>query len=290
MASRWMSSTVVVAAVVAAVAVRAEGGAFLRSPAGPPLEQGVSTEPRLDAFYIGMLDGLPPQEKVERALEWAIGLRAGAAEYVIGHAADWRGAFEPGERLRQLANLAADSPRIEVRMAAFEVQLAGYGFEKSDAEVDRLLQMRARDPQGASAWVWWNLGLLGARGVARERILRELSAALDSGDAASRRWAVEAVAKFGGVESLPLLLGVAAREPSAWVRERAFCALAQSGTLQLAKRYEAVPGLFAIAADTGMEARTVTWAYQALREITAVDDLPDDAVQWRSRLSEAGLL
>jgi HEAT repeat protein len=136
----------------------------------------------------------------------------------------------------------------------------------------------------------WNIGVLGARGVDRERVFRELLSALHTGDESLRHWAVDALAKFGGVESIAPLLDVATREPSAAVRERAFCALAQSGTFHIAERYEAVPGLYAIASDKQADRQSVTLAFQALREITDIYDLHDDAAQWELRLKEAGLL
>jgi HEAT repeat protein len=192
--------------------------------------------------------------------------------------------------LNTLINTAGDSPLIEVRMASFEVYLAEYDLEKSTAQVDRLLQRMVNDPRGSSAWVLWNIAILGARGVDRERVHRELLSAMHRDDETLRRWAVDALAKLGGVESIAPLLDVAARDKSAIVRERAFCALAQSGTFHVAERYEAVPGLYAIATDARTDRQSVAWAYQALREITGVYDLRDDEAQWHARLVEAKLL
>ena len=237
-----------------------------------------------------MVESLPPQEKVEHALALAINRREGASEYVMQNAQGWRGSFKPGSKLETLINAAGDSSLIEVRMASFEVYLAQYDLEKSTAQVDRLLQRMTNDPQGSSAWVVWNIAILGARGVDRERIHRELLLALHAGDETLRRWAVDALGKFGGVESIAPLLDIAAHEKSVIVRERAFCALAQSGTFQVAERYEAVPGLYAIAADTRADRQSVAWAYQALREITDIHDLRDDATQWEQRLLQAKLL
>jgi len=279
-----------VGAFAASPALRSAAIVQLRSIAEPLFEKGASTEPRFDAFYAGMVESLPPQEKVEHALELAINRREGASEYVMQNAQAWRGTFKPTDKLKTLINTAGDSPLIEVRMASFEVYLAEYDLEKSVAQVDRLLQQMANDPQGSGAWALWNVAIIGARGVDRERIHRELLSALHTGDESLRRWAVDALAKFGGVESIAPLLDVAAREKSAIVRERAFCALAQSGTFHVAERYEAVPGLYAIAADANADRQSVAWAYQALREITGVHDLQDDAVQWYARLAEANLL
>jgi HEAT repeat protein len=291
--TRWLLlllGLVAVGAFAASPELRSATIAQLRSIAEPLFEKGAATEPRFDKFYVGMVEALPPQEKVEHALELAINRREGASEYVIQNAQGWRGTFKATSKLKTLINTAGDSPLIEVRMASFEVYLAEYGLEKSSAEVDRLLQQMAQDPQKSSAWVLWNIGVLGARGVDRERVFRELLSALHTGDEPLRHWAVDALAKFGGVESIAPLLDVATREPSAAVRERAFCALAQSGTFHVAERYEAVPGLYAIASDKQADRQSVTWAFQALREITDIYDLHDDAAQWELRLKEAGLL
>ena len=123
MASRWMSGAVVVAAVVAAVAVRAEGVAFLRSPVGPPLEQGVATEPRLDAFYIGLLDGLPAQEKVERALESNDTTRRIAEKYsdcnnflYLGRQYNFPTALEGALKLKEISYIHAEGyPAAEMK-------------------------------------------------------------------------------------------------------------------------------------------------------------------------------
>ncbi|HEU4663205.1 MAG TPA: HEAT repeat domain-containing protein [Dokdonella sp.] len=284
------SDAIAAAASAADPHVRIAATSASRSIAEPLFDEGRATDPYFDAFYADMVERLPTQERVERALELAINRREGAAAYVIRNAQRWRGSFGPGERLDALVGLGGDSPLIEVRMAAFEVRLAEFGLEKSRAQVDRLVRQMADDPQRFSAWALWNLGLLGARGVERERILPELLSAAHAGDESLRRWAVEALAMFGGVESIPPLLDVAAHEPSPRVRERAFCALAQSGTLHLAERYEAVPGLFAIASDARGDRRSVSWAFQALREITGIRGLDDDAASWQSRLEQANLL
>jgi len=290
---RWLLVSfgmITAGAFAASPELRVAAMSGLRSIAEPLFEKGTATEPHFDAFYAGMVEGLPPQDRVERALELAINRREGASDYVIQHAQGWRGAFKPSERLHTLVNMGGDSPLIEVRMAAFEVHLAEYGLEKSAAEVQRLLQQMQRDPQRWSAWALWNLGLLGARGIERERIFPELLSAVHAGDESLRRWAVDALAKFGGVESIAPLLDVAAHEKSAIVRERAFCALAQSGTLHVAERYEAVPGLFAIASDAQADRQSVAWAFQALREITDIHDLGSDVAQWQVRLAQAKLL
>jgi hypothetical protein len=278
------------AAFAASPEFRDAAMAQLRSIAEPLFERGATTEPRFDAFYTGMVEALPPQEKAEHALELAINRRDGAAEYVMKNAQGWRGQFKSTPKLQTLINTSADAPLIETRMAGFEIYLAQYGLEKSPAEVDRMLQQMADHPKESSAWALWNIGVLGARGVDRERIFHELLSALNAGDRPVRGAALEALSKFGGAEIVPPLLDIATREPDPSLRERAFCALAQSGTLLVAERYEAVPGLLAIIEDAQADKQSVLWAYQALREITDSYGEPNDPVRWRDRLQQAGLL
>ena len=264
--------------------------AELRSISEPLFEQGVVAEPRFDAFYTEMVETLPPQEKVEQALDLAINRRVGAAEYVMINAQSWRGQFASTPSLRTLINTAAGAPLMEVRMAGFEIYLAQYGLEKSVGEADRMLAQLAADPKGSGAWALWNLGVLGARGIDRERIYNALLSTLNGRDAELRRASLEALAKFGGVEIIAPLVEVASHEPDAGLRERAFCALAQSGTLLVAERYEAVPALLAIAEDAHADRQSVAWTYQALREITDLYSIPDDSAAWRNHLHRAGLL
>lgn len=264
--------------------------AALRSLAEPLLGHGEAIAPHFDTFYTGMVEALPPQQRTERALEMAIDNYQGAADYVIEHAQAWRGQFKPSQQLDVLLRTAGNSRRIEVRMAAFELALAEYGLQKTPAEIDGLLARRAQDPQGHGAWALWNISMIGARGVERERIYGVLVDAVRDTDATQRQWAVDALARFGGEEVVDPLLYVGAHDASVAIQERAFCGLAQSGTLQLAERYRAVPGLLAIAEDGKASKQQHAWAFQALREITETYDVPEDASAWRVALARAGLL
>ncbi len=264
--------------------------AALRSLAEPLLGHGDAIAPRFDTFYAGMIEALPSQERTERALELAIDNYQGAADYVVDHAQVWRGQFKASHSLHALLHAALISRRIEVRMAAFELSLAEYNLQKTPAEIDRLLARRATDPQGSGPWALWNISLIGARGVERERIYEILVDAVRDNDETQRRWAVDALARFGGEEVVDPLLAIAAHDASSEVQERAFCGLAQSGTLQLAERYRAVPGLLAIAEDRGASAQQRAWVFQALREITETYDVRDDVSAWHAALDRAGLL
>jgi hypothetical protein len=279
-----------VAALGADAGLREIAFARLREVGAPLFEHGAATEPRFDRFYSGMVEALPPQQRAERALELAINNYDGAADYVMASAPSWRGQIRQSASLTTLMGVAINAPRIEVRMAAYELQLAQYGLEKSVAEADRLLARLREDPRGAGPWALWTLGALGARGVDRPRILAELTLAARIDDDELRRWAVDAIGRFGGEEVVAPLLDIAANDRTPAVRERAFCALAQSGTLHIAERYAAIPGLLAIAEDPRSEPQNRAWSYQALREISGRYDVPEDALAWRRALGEVGLL
>jgi hypothetical protein len=264
--------------------------AALRSLAEPLIGHGNAIAPRFDTFYAGMVEALPPQERSERALELAIDGYEGAPDYVVDHAQGWRGQFKASPSLDALLHAALNSRRIEVRMAAFELSLAEYDLEKTRAEIDRLLARRAIDPQGSGPWALWNISMIGARGVERERIYGIIVDAVRDNEETQRRWAVDALARFGGEEVIDPLLDIAAHDASTDVQERAFCGLAQSGTLQLAERYRALPGLLAIAESHDASAQQRAWVFQALREITETYDVPEDVSAWRIALDRAGLL
>lgn len=262
----------------------------LRTLAEPLTGRGQSTEPRFDEFQAALVENLSPQAKAERALELTLNRYTGAAEFVIDHAQSWRGQIKPGPRLDALITAAINAPLIEIRMAGFEVHLAQYDLEKSPEEIDYLIDRLHADPEGAGPWALWSMALIGARGVDRERVFDELLVATRQQPASVRRWAVESLAKLGGVEVIEPLLAIAVEDAAASVRERAFCGLAQSGTLHVAERYAAIPGLLAIAEDPQSSAQTLNWTYQALREISGAHDLPNEPNAWRSFLTGLELL
>lgn len=262
----------------------------LRSISQPLLDTGEATEPHFDAFYTNMVDQLPPQQRAERALELAINRYQGSAEYVIQHAQSWREKIKPNERLNALLATAINAPLIEIRMAAFEIHLAQYDLGKSIQDIDYLIQRFDDNTDTAGPWAIWNMAAIGARGIDRERVYDHILAATYHQDDTIRRWSVDALAAFGGIEIISPLLDIAANDSSPIVRERAFCGLAQSGTLHIAERYEAIPGLIEITQNTMLDQQTHEWAYQALREITNLYDTPDDPGRWQEQLQQVGLL
>jgi hypothetical protein len=262
----------------------------LHAIAAPPIAQGESTDRQFDASRFHMLEALPPQERAVQALNLAINHSIGAADYVMRNAQDWRGLIESGNRLDTMIAAAMNSPCLEVRMAGFEVQLAVDRVAKTPQGVDHLIQRLHEDPRGVGPWMLWHLGVIGARGVERQRILAVLVATSHDADDTLRRWAVVALTLFGGVEAIDPLLSTAAGDRDQAIREIAFCGLAQSGTFRPADRYAAIPGLLGIAEDARSDQQAIDWSYEALREITGILDLPQRPSSWRERLQAMGLL
>ncbi|MEM9300569.1 MAG: HEAT repeat domain-containing protein [Pseudomonadota bacterium] len=277
-------AAMVLISVSAVLGASGSGSVALTAIEEPPIDAGDATAPRLDGFHRARLAGLAPQTRAEEALQLAVNRVDGAARYVIGHAQQWRGQFASSERLTALITVGINSPRIEVRMATFEIHLAQYELARSPEAVDALLERYLEDPEGAGPWALWSIGVIGARGVDRARVFDELRLAASHPSERVRRWAVDGLGKLGGVVVIEPLLEIAAVDPSPIVRERAFCALAHGATLHVAQRYAALPGLLIIAEDAQALDDTRTWAFQALREISGLEALPDDAWIWRERL------
>lgn len=281
---------IVALALLAATTVAIAAGTTAWRRVDQPLAQrGTSTEPDFDAFHVAMVEGMRPQARAEAVLQMAINGYSGASDYAIANAQSWRGEVEPTATLEAMLETALASPRIEVRMAALEVTIARSDLAKTAQQVDALVAQRRADPGDYNAWALWSLGAIGARGVARERVLDELLLALQDSDAGRRKDAVEALAVFGGEEIIAPLLTIAARDPDSLVQERAFCALAQSATLHIAERETALPGLLAIAGARDASVQTRSWSYQAMREISGLTNVPEDPGAWQRALDAAGL-
>jgi HEAT repeat protein len=70
-------------------------------------------------------------------------------------------------------------------------------------------------------------------------------------------------------------------DPSADLRERAACNLADSGMLSREQRKQAVPELVRFSQDPNLDDTTKKWVYQALREITQ-QQIANDPSAWVS--------
>jgi HEAT repeat protein len=97
----------------------------------------------------------------------------------------------------------------------------------------------------------------------------------------ARRWAVEGLSLVGTTATIAPLLGAMRNDPSAMVRERAACSLAQSAMLSRGQRLIAVPQLINYSSDPALDAQTQALAFQALAAITK-QHLPNDSAAWRN--------
>ncbi len=113
-----------------------------------------------------------------------------------------------------------------------------------------------------------------------------LIAHLKDTDEASRHWAVESLGLVGTDQTITPLLQTFHDDPSAFVRERAACNLAQSGMLSQQQRRTAIPQLLNYADDPALDSQTHGWVFQALRDITG-QNLPNEAAAWRNWYSTA---
>lgn len=261
-----------------------------RAIVDPLFEKGEATQPRFDAFYIGMVANLPPQQRAQQSLEMAINRFTGATDYIVEHAQSWRGDIETNPRLESLTTTALNSPLIEIRMAGFELYLAQYNLEKSTEQIDFLLRQFEHNPEKNAAGSLWAMAAIAARGIDRERVYDEILIASENENEKIRRGAVEALARFGGQEIIKPLLDIARYDSSDYIQERAFCGLAQTGTLQVVERYDALPELLQTLRDPYTTDQQQGWVYQALKEISTFYDVPENPDAWEKRLLEVGML
>lgn len=256
----------------------------------PLFAKGEATQPKFDAFYAAMVEQLPPQQRAERALELTINRFVGAADYVLENAQLWRGQIKTNPRLEALITTAVNAPLIEIRMAGFELYLAEYDLEKSVAQVDYLLKQFNRSPEKNAAGSLWASAAIAARGIDRKRVFDEIIAATESNNDTIRQGAVEALSRFGGQEIIQPLLSIARYDSSSYIQERAFCGLAQTGTLHVIERYAALPGLLEILRDPYTTEQQLSWVYQALKEISSFYDVAEDPDEWQERLLAVDML
>jgi hypothetical protein len=239
------------------------------------------------------LDRQRPQKQAEILLQRAVS-GSGAVEDQ-GHAQTaaqiearldaWRGKLKWDAELGELTTVALNSSDQSLRSSAIEVQLAAYGLTKSESSVDSLIRQADSSNHARKIWALWTLGLLGNRGVETDRVVRVLTAHLKNSDKDqdedARRWAVEGLALVGTTSTIVPLLHAMHNDPSAMVRERAACSLAESGMLSHEQRLAAVPQLINYSGDPTLDAQTHALAFQALADITG-ERLPNDAAAWRN--------
>ncbi len=268
--------------IVAALLASGGGGAWekITGSFSPKNDRGVTAA----KYPERELDRQKPQKQAEILLARAVGRSDGATDEIQAHVESWRGKLTWNPQLSQLTTVALNSNDQNVRASGIEVQLAAYGLSKSDATVEGLVLRANSSDHAQKIWALWTLGLLGNRGVETDRVVQVLTAHLkepgkNSEDA--RRWAVEGLALVGTTSTIAPLLETLHNDPSALVRERAACSLAESGMLTHEQRLMAVPQLINYSDDPALDAQTHAWAFQALSDITK-QHFPNDSVTWRN--------
>ncbi len=222
---------------------------------------------------------LPPQQQAERLLESAIHRDAGSLELIDKGVDTWRGRLQNTDHLFDLVHTALNADDLKVRGAAVEIDLAANNLSKSADSVDRLVHQLKDDP-AARPWALWRLGALGNRGVEPEVALAQLLTYARDRNEETRYWAVEGLAILGSDAAIDPLLDRFAHDPSARVRQRAACNLAQAGMLTKEQRLATVPQLLNFFDDDALDSATRGWVYGALRLITG-QALGNDAYAWR---------
>jgi HEAT repeats len=276
-------------------------GALVASHAGPAAWDKIAgifapqKKPAVSsaAFSQRDLDRQKPQRQAEILLTRAVSRSDGATDAIQSRIEGWRGKLELNPQLSQLTTAALNSEDVNVRASAIEVQLAAYGLEKNDSTVDTMVRQADSSNHAQKIWALWALGLLGNRGVETDRVVQVLTAHLQGSgkdsardrdrdrDEEARHWAVEGLALVGTNSTIAPLLEAMHNDPSALVRERAACSLAESGMLTHEQRLTAVPQLITYSDDPALDAQTHAWAFQALSDITK-QRLPNDSAAWRN--------
>lgn len=235
----------------------------------------------LSEHEIEQLDRMSPQAQAMLLLERSINHYKGANDQIAARVQQWRGKLKMDGRLNNLFVTALNSDDLRVRAAAIEVDLAARNLEKTAATVDRLEPDAYTGEQGPRANALWDIGLLGGRGIEPQRSAQVLLASIHDQNVNIRYWVVEGLSYLGTDDTIAPLLGVLHDDPSPMIRERAACALAQSGMLSEKQRRTAVPKLLDFADDPALDGQTRLWVFQALRDITG-QNLPHDAAAWRN--------
>ena len=238
-----------------------------------------ASPPLLSEHEIQALEQMTPQAQAERLLERAINHYEGATEWIDKKVDSWYGSLQLDGPLNTLLTSAFNSNDLRVRAAAIEVDLAAYDIKKTPDSVAARIRM-LDSGEGDRITALWQLGLLGNRGVEPDRIFPVLLQYTRDSDPSIRHWAVEGMAYLGTDATIEPLRNIFRTDPSADVRERAACSLAQSGMLQQSQRMKAVPAFLDDLEDHSLDTTMHQWVLQALEDISG-QRLGDDPAAWR---------
>jgi HEAT repeat protein len=225
------------------------------------------------------IEALGPQEQAERLLERAINHYDGAAALIASSVDGWRGKITMEGRLSGLFMTALNANDLRVRAAGLELYLASYDIGKLPEDLDKIMARGERQAE-SRPHALFVAGLLGNRGVDPRRALDYLLRFAGDPDVETRKWAVEGISMLGTDDAIAPLLRIFHDDPSAVVRERAGCGLAQSGMLTAKQRFTAIPELLRFADDPAVDDKTHAWVFQALADISG-QRLGYDIRDWR---------
>jgi hypothetical protein len=250
--------------------------------AAQEMRSAVTARPRTNATHtrVQKFDA-PAQQEAEQLLQRATTNDAAATAKLEAGAAAYRGHIALTPRLTNLIGAGLNASDLRVRAATIQIDLAAMNVAADEPTVERLLHQADSTDHATRIWAIWTLGLVANRGIERDRITNVLILYLADADLETRHWTVEALSYIGSDATIPPLLRTLHDDPAPSIRERAACALAESGMLTNAQRRTAIPVLLAYADDPSLDTPTHAWTYHALRDITS-QNLPDDARAWRN--------
>jgi len=283
---RWYGLAFVFLAVISAVAGFEVGNlkaAWARLRAGElaKTSTGAVSQPTASAVNaeFAELIHLAPQQQAEQLLSLAIRRQQGSLDLIRQNVDGWRGRLQNTDRLFDLVLTAMKSDDLRVRGAAIEVDLAANNLSKSPKTVTRLVKLIRKEPT-ERPFALWRLGALGNRGVQPKIVLAQLLVFARDPNEQTRFWAVEGLAMLGTDAAIDPLLERFAHDLSPRVRQRAACAIAESGMLTREQRFGAVPDLLNLLDDDSLDSDTRGWVYGALRLITG-EPLGNNANAWQ---------
>ncbi len=244
---------------------------------GPPVAASSS---KLSEHDLEEINAMAPQDQIKRLLEKAINHYKGAAEEISKRVDGWTGQIQSTPELETMTNTAYFASDLRVRAVALEIWLARDNLRKDSQTVDELIG-RVATSSDRKWFLLSSLGILGNRGVEREKVFDTLMLYLHDPDGSVRAAAINGLGLLGTENTIAPLLDVFHSDTSHDLRERAACNLADSGMLSRELRQKAVPELVRFSQDPDLDATTRKWVFQALREIT-LQNLADDPARWAS--------
>lgn len=235
---------------------------------------------QLSEHELEEINAMQAQDQVMRLLERTINHYSGASQEIEKRGDGWLGQIHSTPELTKLTDVAYFSSDLRVRAAALEIWRIEAGFHKTREAVDEIINAAATTADRKYFYLS-HLGILGNRGVERQKVFDTLQLYAHDPDGDTRAAAINGLALLGTENTIAPLLEIFHSDSSHDLRERAACNLADSGMLPRELRKTAVPELIRFSRDPNLDQTTKKWVYQALREIT-LQTIGDDPSAWLS--------